>query len=58
MEQENIKQKGGARPGAGRKKGVKIGKIKPETVCFHRRVTPDEREFLIKALEEYRLKNK
>lgn len=39
---------------AGRKKGVKIGKIKPETVTYYRRVTPDEKDFLDKKLEEYR----
>jgi len=40
---------GGARPNAGRKPGVKIGKIKPETILFSRRVTNDE--YLL--LEEY-----
>ena len=35
--------RGGKREGAGRKKGVKIGKIKPETVMFARRVTPNQR---------------
>ena len=45
---------GGARPGAGRKPGVKIGRIKPETVTFYRRVTQDEKEFLDEKLKEYR----
>lgn len=41
---------------AGRKTGVKIGKIKPETVSFHRRVTPKEYKFLEKKLKEFRKK--
>ena len=41
---------------AGRKTGVKIGKIKPETVSFHRRVTPEEYKFLEKKLKEFRKK--
>lgn len=40
--------------GGGRKAGKKIGKIKPETVVFFRRVTLEEKEFLEKALKEYR----
>ncbi len=43
---------GGARPNSGRKKGVKIGKIKPETVNFHRRVFPEWVEPLDKLLKE------
>ena len=41
---------------AGRKTGVKIGKIKPETVSFHRRVTPEEYKFLDEKLKEFRKK--
>lgn len=40
--------------GAGRKAGKKIGRIKPPTVSFHRNVTPEEKEFLEKALKEFR----
>lgn len=46
--------RGGARPNAGRKKGVKIGRIKPETVVFYVRVTPEEKEKLDKYLKELR----
>lgn len=46
--------RGGWRNG-GRKKGVKI---KPETVTFYRRVTPEEREYLEKCLQDFRNKNK
>lgn len=40
--------------GAGRKKGKKIGKIKPPTVSFNRRVTQEEKEFLDECLKKYR----
>ena len=43
--------RGGSRPGAGRKPGVKI---KPDTVVFYRRVTPDEYKFLDEQLEKYK----
>lgn len=46
--------RGGKREGAGRKKGVKIGKIKPETVMFSRRVTPEEYKKLTEYLENLR----
>lgn len=42
---------------AGRKAGVKIGKIKPETVVFARRVTKEEKKMLEKALEKFRKEN-
>lgn len=45
--------RGGARPGAGRKPGVKI---KPATVVFYARVTNEEKEFLTKKLQEFREK--
>lgn len=45
---------GGARPNAGRKPGVKIGKIKPETILFSRRVTNDEYLLLEEYLEKLR----
>jgi hypothetical protein len=57
MADEYVKGSGTGRGGwrgGGRKKGVKIGRIKPETVSFHRNVTPDEKEFLEKCLAEYR----
>lgn len=44
--------------GAGRKRGKKIGKIKPTTVCFHRRVTTEEKEYLEKCLDDFRNKKK
>lgn len=47
--------------GAGRKTGKKIGKIKPETVIFYRRVTPDEKILLeetLKKLKKMREKKK
>ena len=43
---------GGKRPNSGRKKGVKIGHIKPQTVCYHRRVQPEWVEELDKKLNE------
>ena len=46
--------RGGKREGAGRKKGVKIGRIKPETVMFARRVTPEEHKKLTAYLKELR----
>lgn len=49
MNQKKNNNHGGARPNAGRKPGVKIGKIKPETILFSRRVTNEE--FLL--LDEY-----
>lgn len=39
--------------GAGRKKGVKIGKIKPETVVFYKRVTPDAKIYLEQCYQDY-----
>lgn len=50
------KGSGGWRNG-GRKRGKKIGPIKPATVNFHRRVTPEEVEKLQNFLDELR-KNK
>ena len=47
--QEKKQNRGGKREGAGRKKGVKI---KPETVVFYRRVTPEQKEILEKTLNE------
>ena len=44
--------------GGGRKAGKKIGRVKPETVVFFRRVTPEVKEYLEKCLEEYIQKNK
>lgn len=41
---------------AGRKAGIKIGKIKPQTVSFHRRVTSDEYKFLDEQLKKYKKK--
>lgn len=52
---ETFDTRGGARPNAGRKKGVKI---KPATVVFARRVTPEEKEYLTKCLDEFRKINK
>lgn len=47
MEDIKIKSnRGGARPGAGRKAGKKI---KDDTVVFYRRVTPEEKQ----KLEQY-----
>ena len=46
--------RGGKREGAGRKKGVKIGRIKPETVMFARRVTPEEHKKLTEYLNQLR----
>lgn len=43
--------------GAGRKTGKKIGKIKPETVIFYRRVTPEQKEILEKTLNELKKKS-
>ena len=43
--------------GAGRKTGKKIGKIKPETVVFYRRVTPEQKEILEKTLNELKEKS-
>lgn len=43
---------GGKRPNAGRKKGVKIGHIKPQTVCYHRRIPPELVEPMDKYLRE------
>lgn len=51
--------RGGKRAGAGRKKGVKIGRIKPETVLFSARVTPEQKEKLqnfLKELKEKKIK--
>lgn len=42
--------------GAGRKTGKKIGKIKPETVVFYCRVTPEQKEILKKTLNELKKK--
>ena len=42
--------------GGGRKKGVKIGKLKPDMINFHRRVTPEEKEYLEKCLADFRNK--
>jgi hypothetical protein len=44
--------RGGKRPNAGRKKGVKIGHIKPQTVCYHRRIPPEIVEPMDKYLKE------
>lgn len=44
--------RGGKRPNSGRKKGVKIGHIKPQTICYHRRVLPEWVEELDKRLNE------
>ncbi len=46
--------RGGARAGAGRKKGVLIGPIKPATTRFNKRITFEEKEFLERCLDEYR----
>lgn len=46
--------RGGARTGAGRKPGVKIGKIKPETINYFRKVTPQEKKYLDSCLTNYR----
>ncbi len=51
---ETFDLRGGAREGSGRKKGIKIGKIKPETVVFYKRVSLEEKDFLEKALDKYR----
>lgn len=48
---------GGKRPNAGRKPGVKIGKIKPETILFSRRVTKEQYELLEAYLNELRSDN-
>lgn len=44
--------RGGKREGAGRP----LGSTKEPTVNFHRRVTPEEKEYLEKCLEDYRNK--
>lgn len=46
--------RGGKRENAGRKSGVKIGKIKPETVVFYARVTNEEKEKLESYLKQLR----
>lgn len=54
MAEEYIKVSGTGRGGwrgGGRKKGVKI---KPETVVFYKRVTPEEKEKLEQYLNELR----
>lgn len=51
---ETFDNRGGARTNAGRKPGVKIGKIKPETIVYYRRVTKEEAEFLDKQLEIFK----
>lgn len=43
--------RGGSRPGAGRKPGQKI---KPATVVFYKRVTPEEYKLLSTFLENIR----
>lgn len=52
---QTFETRGGARPNSGRKTGVKI---KPPTVMFARRVTPEEHEYLEKCLQDFRNKNK
>lgn len=42
--------------GSGRVAGKKIGRIKPETVVFYKRVTPDEKQALEAFLKELRNK--
>lgn len=57
MAEEYIKGSGTGRGGwrgGGRKKGVKI---KPETIVFYKRVTPQEKEYLEKCLNDFRNKN-
>ena len=61
MAEKYIKGSGTGRGGwrgGGRKKGVKIGKTKPETTNFHRRVTIEEKEYLEQCLEDFRNKKK
>lgn len=58
MAEKYIKGSGEGRGGwrgGGRKPGVKIGKIKEETVVFYKRVTPKEKTQLEKILENLRL---
>ena len=39
-----------------KEKGYKIGKISDKTETFTKRLTPEEKEYLLKCLEEYREK--
>lgn len=60
MAEEYIKGSGTGRGGwrgGGRKKGVKIGKISDRTEIFTKRITPEEKEYLLKCLEEFRNKH-
>ena len=60
MAEEYIKGSGTGRGGwrgGGRKKGVKIGKISDRTETFAKRITPEEKEYLLKCLEDFRNKH-
>lgn len=59
MAEEYIKGSGTGRGGwrgGGRKKGVKIGKISDRTEIFTKRITPEEKEYLLRCLEDFRNK--
>lgn len=49
---DNKSSHGGARTGAGRKPGKKIGPIKPPTILYQRRVTEEEKIALDNLLDE------
>ena len=51
--QENKSNRGGYREGCGRKKGVKFS---DRTAIFTKRITPEEKNYLEKCLQEYRNK--
>lgn len=53
--QDTIKNRGGYREGCGRKKGVKFS---DRTAIFTKRITPEEKIYLEKCLNEYRNSNK
>ena len=57
MDEKNLTKtstKGGARPGAGRKKGGTNKTKTPRTETFYRKVTPEEFEALDKFLNDLR----
>ena len=57
MAEEYIKGSGTGRGGwrgGGRKKGVKIGRFSERTETFTKRITSEEKEYLLKCLEEFR----
>ena len=51
MADETKKTRGGYRPGAGRKKGVKFSN---RTEYFGKCITKEEKEYLTKCLEDFR----